>query len=469
MVLTSGDVGGARVTGQRYFRDSDFPSVISYVRAFENGAVGRTPLSYAESQAQVGKSAATTSAFLAALRVFAGSKEGREALTTALKEGVGTDAFITGIKVLPPRNLGVGPGSFDVLVTARLLERRIDLHFAAFAVERVLGVVTAIGNTNNRVPLAVMTRLARVQAVRTIIEVVPQSLAPPAISGTPAVRERLSASPGRWTGRPASFSYRWQRCSAAGSGCTAIGGATARTYVVTDADVGSRIRVDVTARGLVRSDPETSSATEVVVVFIDAFDGTGPNASWSLGTTGTGPRIVQTNGQLEVTLPVGTAMGPQGFANAFAMLTCRLTGDFDMQVDYRLLSGLLPTDGINVGFDAAEFTGGTYSGQHGMFVHNAGGNNHGIHTHFPEGGDGFVSDSSRSGTLRLVRTTSGGVTTVTASRLTGSPWSFTSQPYAVPTSQVANLNLFTNLSPLPSQVVVAYDNFRITSGALTCP
>jgi hypothetical protein len=467
MVLASADLGGARVTGQRYFTDRDFPSTVSYVREFENGRVGATPLAVVRSQAEVGTNARTTAAFLVALRRVFASDRGRALLAAALERDAGPEALVSNVRVGRPRSLGVGPGSFDVHATVRLLRERIDLHVAVFAVERVLGTVTAVGNLGARVPLAVITRLARVQFVRTALEVVPQNLALPAVSGTPVLRAALTASPGRWTGNPRSFAYQWQRCDESAAACAPIPGATARTYVVTDADVGSTIRVAVTARGLLRSDPAVSAATAVALVFIDTFDAP-TSSAWSMWTTGSGPRIVRTNGQLELTLPAATSLAAEGYAMASAEMTCRLTGDFDMQVDYRLLSGLLPVEGVTVSLDASEFTGSAFSGVHGMFVHNAGGNNHGIATHFP-GSNSFVPDSAVSGTLRLVRTTRGGVTTVTASRVTGQPWSFTSQPYLPPTSQAANLHLFTNLGPLPTEIRVAFDNFRITSGALSCP
>ena len=206
--------------------------------------------------------------------------------------------------------------------------------------------------------------------------------------------------------------------------------------------------------------------------YVDTFTGSWIDPFWGIGSTGAGPSVAQTNGQLEVTLPVGTSFGPQGFANAFAFMSCRLTGDFDMQVDYRLLSGPLPPR-VNVGFDAAEFTGETYSGQHAMFVHNPGFGSPGISTHFPGGpnppDNDFVVDTASSGSLRLVRTTTAGATTVTASRLSGAPWSFTSLPYLAPTSQAANLNVFTNLTPFNEEVRIAYDNFRINSGSISCP
>jgi Tol biopolymer transport system component len=221
-----------------------------------------------------------------------------------------------------------------------------------------------------------------------------------------------------------------------------------------------------------------SGEVEVTVTptapYLDTFTGTWVDPFWGVGSTGTGPAVVQANGQLEVTLPVDTSFGPDGYANASAFMSCRLTSDFDMQVDYRLLSGPLPPL-VNVGFDAAEFTGDTYSGQHAMFVHNPGFGLPGISTHFPDPGvfqppyNDFVQDTSLEGSLRLVRTTTASGPTVTASRLHGTPWSFTSLPYTAPTSQAANLNVFTNLTPFTAQVRVAYDNFRINSGAMTCP
>ncbi len=466
-MLTSADLGRARVTTQRYFKDADFPSVISYERELEDGKYRATPLPYVDSQAEVGTSAATTTRFLGSLRTFFASREARELIAASFEEDLLIDALVSNIQVGRPRNLRVGLDSFDVLVTARVLGFRTDLHIAAFRVERVLGLVSAVGEPGRRIPLPVMTRLAKIMAVRITAELSPKNTALPAISGTPAVGQTLTAAAGSWAGSPTSFVYQWQRCDAAGAACASIAGATGQTYVVAEADRGSTLRVAVTARNTVGSAAATSAPTSVVSGFVDTFTGDRVNPFWSLGITGNGPTIVQANGQLEVTLPAGTSFGSDGYANAFAFMRCRFPGDFDMQVDYRLLSGLLPTDGIHVGFDAAEFTGESYSGQHGMFVSKDRGT-HGISTHFGDVND-FIQDTSLSETLRLVRTTRAGITTVTASRLTGASWSFTSLPFTAPTSQAANLNVFTNLTPFPTEIKVAYDNFRINSGAITCP
>ncbi len=467
MVLTSADLGRAKVTTQGYFKDADFPSVISYAREFEDGSPGSTALLYVDSEAEVGTSARTTTRFLALQKRIFGTKQFRASLAESFAEEVRIDGIVTNLQIGRPRNLGVGPGSFDLLLTMRILGLRMDLHIAVFRVERVLGLVSAVGEPGRRMPLSVMTRLAKIMAARMNAELMPRNIGLPTISGTPAGGQTLTATAGSWAGSPTSFAYQWQRCDATGAACTSIPDATGQTYLVAVADLGSTLRVAVTAGNTAGSAAAMSAPTSVVSGFVDTFTGDRLNPFWSLGITGSGPTIAQANGQLEVTLPAGTSFGSGGYANAFALMTCRFPGDFDMQVDYRLLSGLLPADGINVGFDAAEFTGDSYSGQHGMFVHNAGGT-HGISTNFP-GVNNFIQDTSLSGTLRLVRTTTAGSTTVTASRLTGASWSFTSLPFAAPTSQAANLNVFTNRTPFPTEIKVAYDNFRINSGAITCP
>ena len=55
--------------------------------------------------------------------------------------------------------------------------------------------------------------------------------------------------------------YRWGRCPATSSTCTAIGGATATTYTATAADVGYRLAVEVTLtnnKKLVKPTPPTA-------------------------------------------------------------------------------------------------------------------------------------------------------------------------------------------------------------------
>ena len=75
----------------------------------------------------------------------------------------------------------------------------------------------------------------------------PVIVTPPSATGTAMRGERLSASPGTWTGAE-SFAYEWRRCPATGDdACESISGATTATYQATAADVGQRVRVAVHA------------------------------------------------------------------------------------------------------------------------------------------------------------------------------------------------------------------------------
>src|SRR5688572_22464924 len=94
-VLTSADLGRANVVAQRYFKDPDFPSPISYVRTFENGSLGGTSLSFVESQADVGKSAPKTAVFLAGLKSYFASEEARRLIAKSFVDEIGSEALIT--------------------------------------------------------------------------------------------------------------------------------------------------------------------------------------------------------------------------------------------------------------------------------------------------------------------------------------------------------------------------------------
>jgi len=97
--------------------------------------------------------------------------------------------------------------------------------------------------------------------------------APPAISGQARAGQTLTASQGTWSGNPTTFHYQWLRCDAGGSNCTPVG-TDASTYALTDADVGSTIRVDVSAEnGYTEAGPERSAATAQVATaaVIDPF------------------------------------------------------------------------------------------------------------------------------------------------------------------------------------------------------
>ncbi len=90
----------------------------------------------------------------------------------------------------------------------------------------------------------------------------------PTVGGTARDGSTLTANPGTWSGTPTiTYQYQWQRCDSAGANCVDIPGATSSTYTLTPADVGSTVRVLVTAvNDAGSSAPIASSPTGVVAL-----------------------------------------------------------------------------------------------------------------------------------------------------------------------------------------------------------
>lgn len=75
----------------------------------------------------------------------------------------------------------------------------------------------------------------------------PVNTVAPVVSGTAAVGSTLSCTTGTWTNSPTSYTYQWQRDTQGSDPYNNIGGATASTYLLVNADIGCHIRCQVTA------------------------------------------------------------------------------------------------------------------------------------------------------------------------------------------------------------------------------
>ena len=146
----------------------------------------------------------------------------------------------------------------------------------------------------------------------------PSNVAEPDIDGRAEQGRTLSASRGRWNGTdPISYDFRWVRCGAGGGrpdggDCGLIIGATESRYRVAGADVGSRLRVRVTATNADGSQTVASNPTGVVV---------GPPVNTSIPLV-TGSALV---GQVATVQP-GTWIGRQPISFSYAWLRCNNAG-----------------------------------------------------------------------------------------------------------------------------------------------
>lgn len=94
----------------------------------------------------------------------------------------------------------------------------------------------------------------------------PVNTALPVITGNAVVGQTLTTSNGTWTGSPTGYAYSWALCNPRDCICAnTIAGATGSSYVVTTADVGSRIcSVVRAANGAGSSAGAISGPTEIV-------------------------------------------------------------------------------------------------------------------------------------------------------------------------------------------------------------
>ncbi len=208
----------------------------------------------------------------------------------------------------------------------------------------------------------------------------PVRAADPSISGSPVDGLILTASDGTWTGTPTiTTARRWQRCDAFGAGCADLP-ATATTLTLTSADVGTTIRLRVTATNPDGTTQATSATTAVVapavpsVTVAPALSGTaaegrvlsatqgtwkgtpaisyayawqrcaGARCSAIAGETGSTYRLAAADVGNTVRAAV-TATNAGGSTTTPSAATATVTGGSPVSVDLPAVSGALPRDG----------------------------------------------------------------------------------------------------------------------------
>jgi hypothetical protein len=204
-------------------------------------------------------------------------------------------------------------------------------------------------------------------------------------------------------------------------------------------------------------------------VYCDNFnDNSIAGSIWAPGTSGSGSQVNETNQRLEVSHAASAAGSLFGAAYNSV---CTLQGDFDMEVDYQLVTWPPTVSGNGSGIRVTLATQGAQSAlmervSFGSATKDFPGQPRNQYvTHFSDGVQGFTPTSDSSGKLRLVR--SG--TTVTGYRFSGGWIAIDSGP--ISTADVGfTLSSFSGDPAFTDQaVVIAFDNFVLTQGQLVCP
>jgi RHS repeat-associated protein len=146
--------------------------------------------------------------------------------------------------------------------------------------------------------------VAAVAAANGAATNMPVSTAPPLVTGMTRQGQLLSATTGSWssTSTISGYTYQWSRCSAAGTSCTEIAGATAATYTLAAADVGTTLTVIVTATNADGAGDSNPSVPTAVVTAASAPQST--SAPVVTGNASVGQTLNASTGQWTSDLPI---------------------------------------------------------------------------------------------------------------------------------------------------------------------
>lgn len=92
----------------------------------------------------------------------------------------------------------------------------------------------------------------------------PYNTIAPMVSGPAIYNAPETGTAGTWLNSPTSWAYQWSRATTAGGTYSAIGSATALTYITTSSDVGKYLKFTVAATNSSGTFYETSTATSIV-------------------------------------------------------------------------------------------------------------------------------------------------------------------------------------------------------------
>ncbi len=137
-----------------------------------------------------------------------------------------------------------------------------------------LGLLTSeIGSTVRLVVTATNgagSTSATSEPTSLIKALLPSNTSLPSITGLAEDGSTLTGAKGSWTGSEPSFSYQWLLCNASGASCKEVSGATGTTLGLLTGEIGSTVRLVVTATNSAGSTSATSEPTSLIKALLPA-------------------------------------------------------------------------------------------------------------------------------------------------------------------------------------------------------
>ncbi len=146
-----------------------------------------------------------------------------------------------------------------------------------------------------------------------VAALLPSNTSLPSITGLAEDGSTLSGAKGSWTGSEPSFSYQWLLCNSSGGSCKEVSGATGSTLGLLTSEIGSTVRLLVTATNSAGSTSATSAQTLPILAILPA-NTVVPSIEGVLQT-----------GQL-LTAVVGKWSGSEPITYSYQWQTCGLLG-----------------------------------------------------------------------------------------------------------------------------------------------
>jgi hypothetical protein len=259
MTLAAADLPGAKVVSQGKV------AAAGYLSAFQRTLklatpYGRSEIVGVQSEVKLASTPKQVTTDLSVVQRVLNSPAGRAGFLAGIAGELQVKK--AAVKLGALRHPPVGDATVEQPMSIQLKTAIAYESLVYMRLDRVYEVLVVVGAR----PIAATdsANLARILQAHITKQLTPVDVAPPAITGTIAVGQVLTVTPGTWSNPDVVLTHQWQRCDGTGANCAPIAGATAATYTVASADAGSTYTVVETATDRFGAPTATSTPTIAV-------------------------------------------------------------------------------------------------------------------------------------------------------------------------------------------------------------